>query len=98
MPDDSPVTQKNTDRTGDLKSTRAICFKGFLFLALGIFAAALILCLFPDGKLAVLLAIAIWGFCRFYYFAFYVIERWVDPEYRFSGLIDFFRYWMNRSK
>jgi hypothetical protein len=35
---------------------------------------------------ALLLAIVIWSFCRFYYFAFYVLERYVDPSYRFSGL------------
>jgi hypothetical protein len=39
-----------------------------------------------------LLLVAIWAFCRAYYFAFYVIEHYVDPAYRFSGLIDFFRY------
>src|SRR5437899_12245421 len=35
------------------------------------------------------LALAIWCFCRFYYFAFYVIEHYVDPAYRFSGLWSF---------
>lgn len=38
---------------------------------------------------AVLLALSIWGFCRAYYFAFYVIEKYVDPEFRFSGLLSF---------
>jgi hypothetical protein len=32
------------------------------------------------------------GFCRSYYFAFYVIERYVDPGYRFSGLGSFVLY------
>jgi hypothetical protein len=41
---------------------------------------------------AFLLLLAIWAFCRAYYFAFYVIEHYVDPEYRFSGLLDFCRY------
>jgi len=40
----------------------------------------------------VLLAVAVWGFCRSYYFAFYVIERYVDPGYRFSGLGSFVLY------
>ena len=35
------------------------------------------------------LALVIWCFCRFYYFAFYVIERYVDPGYKFSGLGSF---------
>jgi hypothetical protein len=45
---------------------------------------------------AVLLALAIWGFCRFYYFAFYVIEKYVDPSYKFAGLISFVRYFFRR--
>ena len=34
---------------------------------------------------------------RAYYFAFYVIERWVDPSYKFSGLGHFLTYlWRSR--
>jgi hypothetical protein len=43
-------------------------------------------------KVALLLALAVWCFCRFYYFAFYVIERYVDPSYTFSGLGSFVGY------
>ena len=32
------------------------------------------------------------SFCRSYYFAFYVIERYMDPGYRFSGLGSFLLY------
>ena len=45
---------------------------------------------------AVLLAISIWCFCRFYYFAFYVIQHYVDPGFRFSGLFAFCRYMVQR--
>jgi hypothetical protein len=31
--------------------------------------------------------IAVWCFCRLYYFAFHVIEHYVDASYRFSGLL-----------
>ena len=34
----------------------------------------------------------IWAFARAYYFAFYVIEHYIDPLHRFSGLLDFLRY------
>ncbi len=43
-------------------------------------------------KDALLLGMTVWCFCRFYYFAFYVIEKYVDPAYRFSGLWSFARY------
>jgi hypothetical protein len=53
----------------------------------------------PTLKGVVLLAIAIWCFCRFYFFAFYVIEKYVDPGYRFSGLWSFGCYlWSSRKK
>jgi hypothetical protein len=45
-----------------------------------------------------LLVVAVWCFCRFYYFAFYVIERYVDPGYRFSGLVSFARYVLQRRR
>lgn len=80
----------------DLKSHQAIIVKGFLFLALGLLSAAMLLAFAPDWKVGVLLAISIWGFCRFYYFAFYVIEHYVDREFKFAGLIAFFRYLYQR--
>jgi hypothetical protein len=45
-----------------------------------------------------LFVVAIWCFCRFYYFAFYAIERYVDPSYRFSGLLSFARYVFQRRR
>lgn len=75
---------------------RWIIVKAVLFLFLGVVAAALILCANPDWRTAVLLAVAIWSFCRLYYFAFYVIEKYVDPAYKFSGLISFLKYWLRR--
>ena len=80
----------------DLKSHRWIKIKGLLFLLIGIIASVLILLDATSWKLAALLAIAIWCFCRFYYFAFYVIEHYVDPGYKFSGLLDFVNYLLKR--
>lgn len=76
----------------DLTSSAWIKVKGILFLLLGIAAAALLIMEQPTWKVAGLLALVIWCFCRFYYFAFYVIEKYVDPGYKFSGLISFVRY------
>jgi hypothetical protein len=69
-----------------------IKIKGILFLFLGLVAAALLLFERPTIRVGLLLTLAVWCFCRFYYFAFYVIEHYVDPSYRFSGLISFIRY------
>ena len=83
----------------DLSDPRWIKLKGLLFLVIGVLAWVLLLVEHPDLKTGVLLAIAVWCFCRFYYFAFYVIEHYVDPSYRFSGLGSFVRYlWSKRGK
>jgi len=76
----------------DLTHPFWIKLKGLLFLLIGIGASLLLILEHPTLKVGSLLAIAVWCFCRFYYFAFYVIEHYVDPGYRFSGLWSFARY------
>lgn len=82
----------------DLTSPFWIKLKGLLFLLIGLVAAALLLLDSPTWKTVGLLALAIWSFCRFYYFAFYVLEKYVDPSYKFSGLISLARYLFQRRK
>ena len=76
----------------DLSSPFWIKLKGILFLLIGIVAATLLLLDNLKWQTALYLALAIWSFCRFYYFAFYVIEKYVDSKYKFSGLYDFAKY------
>jgi len=80
----------------DLSNSRCIKVKGVLFLGLGLMASALLILECPSVRVALLLALAIWSFCRAYYFAFYVIEHYVDPGFRFSGLGSFARYYLSR--
>jgi hypothetical protein len=80
----------------DLKNPRLMYLKAALFVLLGILASTGILLTAPELKVAVLLLLAIWSFCRAYYFAFYVIEHYVDPAYRFAGLWSFLRYLLRR--
>jgi hypothetical protein len=82
----------------DLQSRTAIVIKGGLFLVIGLFASALLLIENWSWRTALLLALALWGFCRAYYFAFYVIERWVDPSYKFSGLTSFLTWCFKNRK
>lgn len=81
----------------DITNPKLLYFKGLLFLILGLIASALIFVESPTGQTALLLAIAIWSFCRLYYFMFYVIEHYVDPGYRFAGIFDFLKYSWCRS-
>jgi hypothetical protein len=82
----------------DIKSPRLLYLKGALFVLCGSMAAALILFEHPSVRLALLLALTVWCFARAYYFAFYVIQHYVDPAYRFAGLFDFARYALGRRK
>ena len=76
----------------DLTSAAWIKAKGLLFLLLGLLCASLLFFERPTLRVAALLSVAVWSFCRFYYFAFYVLERYVDPGYRFPGLLSLARY------
>ena len=80
----------------DLTDPRWIKVKGGLFLLMGLLAGTLLLWEHPSLLDAALLLTCVWGFCRAYYFAFYVIGNYVDPGYRFSGLWSFLRYCLRR--
>jgi hypothetical protein len=82
----------------DLSNSSAIKEKGLLFLLGGLLSATLLVIEHPEWKTALLLALSIWCFCRFYYFAFYVIERYVDSSFRFSGLWSFGKYVIQRRR
>jgi len=82
----------------NLTSARWIKAKGILFLLLGLLSASLLFSEHPTLKTGFLMAVAIWSFCRFYYFAFYVVEHFVDPGYRFSGLLSFALYLIQKKR
>ena len=83
----------------DLKNPRWIWLKAWLFLGLGLAGGLLAFLESPTLRQAFYLVVTIWAFCRLYYFAFYVIEHYVDPGYRFAGLWAFVRYvWAGRPR
>ena len=82
----------------DLANPKVIYLKGALFVLAGTLASAGILLEHPSLHVGLLLAVAIWCFARAYYFAFYVIEHYVDRGYRFAGLWSFVRYVMRRRR
>lgn len=75
----------------DLESKRWIVAKGFMFLGIAVAAAGLMLFESPSARTAVLLVLLVWAACRFYYFLFYVLERYVDPRLRYAGIIALLR-------
>ena len=80
----------------DLVSPAALYLKGGLFAGLGLLSGGLLLWSNPSWLTAGLLGLCVWGWCRAYYFAFYVVGNYADPAYRFAGLLDFGRYLWRR--
>jgi hypothetical protein len=71
----------------DIQSPWLLHAKGCLFLVLGLMAAAFLWLETPTLRTLGLLVITIWAFCRFYYFLFYVLEKYLGQE-RAAGLVD----------
>jgi len=83
---------------GDIQNKQVILLKGFLFLTLGILALAILAFDAQSVRIVALALIAIWAFCRFYYFMFYCIEKYVDSDFKFAGLTSFVIYMLKRRK
>lgn len=80
----------------DLRNPKLMWLKGILFLVIGVITAGLVWMEAPTLKGALLLAVAIWAFCRAYYFAFYVLEHYADPQFRYAGLGSLLSYIFQR--
>jgi hypothetical protein len=91
----NPVSQATT-LMADIRSPKLLYFKAALFLLLGLLSAGLLLAEHASWKFAALLALAIWSFARAYYFAFYVVQHYIDPEFKFAGLWAFAQYLLRR--
>jgi len=82
----------------DLKNPRWMYLKAALFLLIGATCFALVRLGNPTLATAIYLVLMIWAFARAYYFAFYVVEHYVDDGYHFAGLVSFARDVMRRKK
>lgn len=82
----------------DLQNPKWMWLKGVLLLLIGILSGALLLVESPGWRNTVLLGLCVWGFSRAYYFAFYVIQHYIDPAYKFAGLIDFMKYTLRQKR
>jgi len=72
--------------------------KGSLFLVIGALCLGLVWTQVPEVHTAVLLVVGTWAFCRAYYFAFYVLEKYADPQFRYAGLVSLVRYIFRSSR
>ena len=81
----------------DLQNTKLMWLKAVLFLVIGLTSAALLWLEKPTVRNVILLLLTTWAFCRAYYFAFYALTKYVDPQFRFAGLGSLARYIFRRS-
>ncbi|HLQ36778.1 MAG TPA: hypothetical protein VK348_03180 [Planctomycetota bacterium] len=82
----------------DLESRKLIVLEGILFLVILLASSALILAQTRDWQVAALLALVIWSAARLYYFLFYVLEKYVDPELKYAGLLALLRRLRERGR
>ncbi len=80
----------------DLIDPRLMYLKAWLFLLAGCGAAALLIMESPSLRTVALIGVIVWAFSRLYYFMFYVIEKYIDPAFRFAGVGGALRYVMAR--
>ncbi len=81
---------------GDIKSKRWLHLKGWLFLLIGLLVGGTILFESQSFRTLFLLAMAIWGFCRFYYYLFYVLENYIGRNQKYAGIWDAIKYLFKR--
>ena len=82
----------------EITSFNGMVIKAGLFLVLGLMAGLQIYLIEPTLRMGFLLLVVVWCFCRLYYFAFYVIEHYVDSSFRYSGLLAFLGYLARRQQ
>ena len=83
---------------GDLSHPRWMYLKAGLFLVIILLCAGLIWLESPRWETILLVLLMIWAAARLYYFMFYVIENYIDEDYRFSGVVDFLKYLLSRKQ
>lgn len=66
--------------------------KAIGFVLILLLAGGLLLDRSPRITTLLLILCVVWASARVYYFCFYVIGRYIDPGYRFSGVFDAIRH------
>ena len=85
----------------DLTDWRLMLLKAILFIAIGLVTATMLFATAPTFRTAALIVLCIWSFSRAYYFAFYVIEKYIATParpYRYAGILSALHYLATRPK
>jgi len=82
----------------DLKHSGWMYFKALCFGLIALICAAGLLLPAFEWRNLVLVCLLVWASARFYYFCFYVIERYIDPSFRFAGVLSVVGYVLRGGK
>src|SRR5947209_7885089 len=83
-PEVQPTGTAKQTLFGDIQDPRLMYLKAALFFVAGLMCAVALFVQNPTPTTALILVVGIWSFCRLYYFAFYVIEKYIDPSFKFA--------------
>ena len=70
--------------------------KAACFASIALASASLLVLRTPGFSTAALAVLIAWSAARFYYFCFYVVEKYIDPSFRFDGLVSVGRHHIAR--
>jgi hypothetical protein len=70
----------------DLVNPKWMCLKAIGFVLIAFLCALGLMLRSMRIETAVLILLLVWASARAYYFCFYVIERYINPEFKFAGL------------
>ena len=90
-----PVTGASArGRNGVIDHVRLWAALAIVWFHLDLFGASFALSALPVFLILVLM----WATARLYYFAFYVLQHWVDPDYRFVSVWSCAAYLLRRAR
>jgi hypothetical protein len=83
---------------GDMREPRWMVVKAVLLVGIGVLSGGLLVLQSPTVRTGLLLGVCVWAFARAYYFCFYVIERYIDPGFRFAGIFSAVKFLATRGR
>ena len=75
----------------DITSPGLLKLKAALFLVIVLLSGGLLAATFwplLSWSIVGLFFVCLWASCRAYYFCFYVLQPYADPNFRYAGLLD----------
>ena len=70
----------------DLKDPRWMYLKAIGFAVIMVISAGILIAQSMSFEILLLVGVLVWASARLYYFCFYVIERYIDPDFKFAGI------------